>query len=374
MAATVPSMIGQFNMKNLQMLQEMGYEVHVACDFNDRSIWTSERVQQFIDQLDQMSIKRHQIDFARHPLKLQKHIRSYRQLKHLFQENRYAFVHCHTPVASVLCRLVAHRFKTKCIYTAHGFHFYEGAPLKNWLIFYPVEKIFAKWTDVLITINQEDFKRATQKLHAKNVQYVPGVGIDINRFSGVHIDIEKKRADLAVDEEDIMLLSVGELSVRKNHELVIRALSEIDHTNIQYFICGKGEKEDDLRALIQELGLEQHVTLLGYRNDITELCHAADLFVFPSYQEGLPVALMEAIACKTPVACSRIRGNTDLVQEHLFDAHRVDELVTLLNTITINRKDLHTQMQVSVEANYDRLKSFDMSYVAEKMREIYASL
>lgn len=371
MAATVPSMIGQFNMDNLRILQDMGYEVHVACDFTDRSVWTTARVQRFIDQLDQMKIHHYQIDFARTPLKLKKHLVSYIQLKKLFRENHYAFVHCHTPVASVICRIVAHQKRTKCIYTAHGFHFYNGAPWKNWLIFYPIEKFLSKWTDVLITINREDYLRATTKFHAKNVQYIPGVGIDMNRFVCDPAIANAKRTELGLSDEDIMLVSVGELSSRKNHESVIRAIKMLDYSNIKYFICGKGELEEHLRNLIHELDLTQNVILLGYRNDIKELCHAGDLFVFPSHQEGLPVALMEAIACKMPVICSKIRGNTDLVQDYMFDSHSVENQAILLKKITKSRTELHKQMQKSVEANYEHLKAFDLSCVSGMMRKLY---
>ena len=372
MAATVPSMIGQFNMDNLRILQQLGYEVHVACDFEDRSVWTSERVQQLVEQLKKMGIGYFQVDFARSPLKLQKHLRSYTQLKKLFQENQYTFVHCHTPVASILCRTVAHQFQTKCIYTAHGFHFYDGAPLKNWIIFYPIEKFFSRWTDVLITINREDYRRATEKFHAKQVQYVPGVGIDMHQFTCDPAVAEQLRASLNVSEEDIMLLSVGELSTRKNHAVVIQAIRQLNNPHIKYFICGIGELEEKLKTMIHDLGLEQNITLPGYRSDVKELYHAADLFVFPSHQEGLPVALMEAIACKTPVVCSQIRGNTDLVQNDLFDPRHTEQLVFLLQKITHSRKELHTQMRPAVEANYEHLKAFDLTAVSAMMRDIYS--
>ena len=165
MLATVPSMIGQFNMNNIQILQELDYEVHVACDFKDRSVWTDERVEKFIVQLEEQNVKKIQVDFSRSPLKLWKHKKSYAQLKKLFEDNEYAFIHCHTPIASVICRLVSHKMKVKCIYTAHGFHFFKGAPLKNWVIYYPIEKFLSRWTDIIITINKEDYQRAKEKFY-----------------------------------------------------------------------------------------------------------------------------------------------------------------------------------------------------------------
>ena len=82
---------------------------------------------------------------------------------------------------------------TKCIYTAHGFHFFKGAPKINWLLFYPIEKLCSYWTDILITINREDYQRAKKSFHAKKIEYVPGVGIDLKKFQTGLIDVEKKR-------------------------------------------------------------------------------------------------------------------------------------------------------------------------------------
>ena len=265
---------------------------------------------------------------------------------------------------------------TKVIYTAHGFHFYDGAPKKNWLMFYPVEKECSRLTDVLITINKEDYNRAKKSFHAKETMYVPGVGVDTDKFSSGLIDIALKRNELGVEKNQYMFLSVGELSKRENHEVVIKALSKIDTVDYKYFIVGKGELEKYLEDLVKALGLENKVYLLGYRTDVSELCQAADLFIFPSHQEGLPVALMEAIACKTNVICSNIRGNVDLVLDdaYLFDEHNVNAVVDCINALVDSKKReiFLEDSKEMVLKNYNHLKKFDLLAVREAMRKIYS--
>ena len=374
MTATVPSMIGQFNMDNIQILQKLGYEVDVACDFNDRSVWTDQRVNAFIEELEKKHIRHFQIDYSRNPLDIKSSVKAYKQLYELFTERRYVFSHCHTPVASVLCRIVAHKMKVKCIYTAHGFHFFKGAPLKNWLVFYPIEKFLSHWTDSLITINKEDYERARKSFHSKNVEYVPGIGIDTKRIANIKCDGEEIRKKLGVSNSDIMLFSVGELSNRKNHEVVIRIIKKIDNPNIKYYIAGQGSLESELLKIIENENLQNQVFLMGFRTDVIELCKACDIFVFPSKQEGLPVALMEAIACKVPVICSRIRGNVDLVlnDKYIFGCNSIEELEMILAECI--GKDIKEKFKNSIDENYNNLKKFDIENIRKKMNSIYVKM
>lgn len=301
-----------------------------------------------------------------------------RELREVVSKNTYDIVHCHTPIAAACVRVACRRLRKngmKVVYTAHGFHFFKGAPLKNWLFYYPVEKLLSYWTDCLITINREDYKRAKKKFHAKRTEYVPGVGIDLEKFSSGFVDINEKRKSLGISENDIMLLSVGELSERKNHEAVIRALAGIDNAEIKYFVAGQGGLQGHLSALIKEYGMEDNITLLGYRTDISELCQAADLFVFPSKQEGLPVAMMEAIACGTPVICSRIRGNVELIQNEMamFDPDDVKELTACLRWYIGEKKrsEFKEGWEKEATANYKHLLMYDIRNVCSDMNRLY---
>ena len=216
MVATVPSMIGQFNMNNIHILQNLGYEVDVASDFTDTSFWPGEKIENFKKELAALNVKTFQLDFSRSMFKFNRHVRSYKETLELISERKYSFIHTHTPIASAIVRLAAHKTKTKVIYTAHGFHFYNGAPLKNWMIFYPIEKYLSKYTDVLITINKEDYTRAKKNFRVKEIVYVPGVGIDLHRIDSIITRCSELRNKLGLKPNEKMLISVGELSTRKN--------------------------------------------------------------------------------------------------------------------------------------------------------------
>lgn len=371
MVATVPSMIGQFNMDNIRILQEMGYEVHVACNFKDYSVWTRERIEKFRGDLANLKVKEVQVEFARTPYDISKLLQAYKKLRKLIKGQKYEGLHCHTPVAGMVTRLAAIHTKTKVIYTAHGFHFFKGAPLKNWLIYYPVEKICSYMTDVLITINKEDYALAKKKMAAKRVEYVPGVGIDLDKFKQCTLDRTKKRKMINVSENDIMLLSIGELSVRKNHKIVLDAIAELGDEKIKYCICGTGEEKGNLIRYSYELGIQDQLILLGFRTDIVELCNISDLFVFPSIQEGLPVALMESIACKVPSICSRIRGNIDLINDdnYLFNPLNTEEVMKKIAFSLNNKKNNEV-----VEGNYLRLKRCSIDKIRLEMKKIYSMI
>ena len=280
-ATVVKTHINVFHLPYLKWFKEQGYEVHVAAknDFvNEPCI---------IPNCD----KFYDISFARFPFS-EANIKAYNQLKKIITENRYDIIHCHTPVAGVLTRLAARNCKnTEVIYTAHGFHFFKGAPLLNWLIYYPVERFCARFTDKLITINKEDYERALHFRLRKNgkVYYVPGVGIDIEKIKNTKVDVHQKKKGLNISENIPVLLSVGELNKNKNHIAVLNALSKLQDKQFIYLICGRGALKEYLREKIKELRLENKVRLLGYRNDITEILKIADLFIFPSKREGLPV-------------------------------------------------------------------------------------
>ena len=156
MVATVPSMIGQFNMNNIRILHKLGYEIDIATDFQDTSVWPKERVEQFKESMRLIGVRCFQISFSRSPFKVKRHFCSYKEVKQLIKQGQYSIVHTHTPIASAIVRYAARSMHTTVIYTAHGFHFYSGAPLLNWIIFYPLEKWMSHYTDILITINKED--------------------------------------------------------------------------------------------------------------------------------------------------------------------------------------------------------------------------
>lgn len=311
--ASVASMIGQFNRDNISLLQKMGYKVDVACNFKNGSTFSAESAKKLKKELIDQGVRCFHIDFSRSPVQIGKHIQCYRTVKRLMLENEYLFCHCHSPIGGAIARIAGHTTKTKIIYTAHGFHFYKGASILNWAIYYPIELLLSYWTNCLITINKEDYCRAKHKFHAKKTVYIPGVGIDTKLFREITTDRNEKRLEIGVKAEEILILSVGELSVRKNHMVILDAIIHLED-NVKYYIVGQGQLKEIIERRAKELGISNRVKLLGYRNDIKELLWAADIFAFPSLQEGLPVALMEAEAARIPLVASDIRGNNDIVR------------------------------------------------------------
>ena len=295
------------------------------------------------------------------------------QIRRLVEQEQYDIVHCHTPIAAACTRLACRKLRkklgVKVFYTAHGFHFFKGAPIKNWLLFYPMEKLCAHYTDKLITINQEDYNRAKRKMKAKEVCYVPGVGVDFSRFQGITVDRAAKRRELGLPENGTILLSVGELNENKNHQTVIRALAQMQRDDLYYMIAGVGTKEEELKDLAACLGLADQVQLLGYRSDVPELCYAADLFCFPSFREGLPVSLMEAMGSGLPCVASRIRGNTDLLDSEggaFFDPHSVEQCrCAILEVLSGDRVRMG-------QHNIQKTKVFSAENVLKIMKTIYS--
>lgn len=371
--ASVASMIDQFNMPNIELLISMGYEVHVACNFTEGNTCSHERIGVLKNNLMKLGVKVHQIDFKRNIMKFSDNIKAYNQVKKLVNDNKYKFIHCHSPIGGVVSRLVGKATKTKVIYTAHGFHFFKGAPLKNWICYYPIEKWLSRYTDVLITINEEDCERAKSKFKAKRVEYIAGVGIDLEKFSTVEIDRDLKRRELGLPEGVFVVLSVGELNNNKNHEVIIRSIAKIDNPNIHYIICGQGNLDRYLRNLSKELDIENQVHLLGFRKDIPEICKVSDVFAFPSYREGLSVALMEAMANGLPVVCSNIRGNSDLIEDgkggYLVEPADVEGFAKYIKDL-IDDSMLRSEFG---EFNLKKIENYSIENVLREIEKIYNS-
>ena len=365
-ATVVKTHIMEFHIPYLKMFKEMGWETAVAArnDYEN----PADCVIPYCDIY-------YNVPFERNPLK-PGNLKAYNELKRVIDDGEYDIIHCHTPVGAMLTRLAAKQARkkgTKVFYTAHGFHFYKGAPAINWILYYPVEKWLSRYTDVLITINKEDYERA-KTFKAGKVCYVPGVGIDLKKFNAGYVNKEQKRKEIGVSADDFVLLSVGELIPRKNHEVVIRALSvlkQLDKLNhIEYVICGRGAYEIDLKKLAEGLDVADHVHFLGYRNDISEICNCADLFVFMSHQEGLPVALMEAMACGLPAVCSNIRGNTNLIEDGVTGLLANNTPEEVAESISEMKSDTALRSRVA-SAALQKIKQFDLSSVEDEMSKIY---
>lgn len=361
-ATVVKKHIMQFHLPTLEMLKDNGWETHVAGG-NDYINPSDCR----IPHCDVY----HEIDFARFPFHV-KNIKAYRELKKIIDKGGYDLIHCHTPVGGVLTRLAARGARkkgTKVFYTAHGFHFFKGAPLLNWLIYYPVEWLCSYMTDCIITVNEEDYRRAKKRFRAKNTEKINGVGVNVE--ASKNTDAENTGKDMGITEDDIVLLSVGEVRKLKNHKTIIKAMAMLLEKRIHYIIAGEGNLEKELVKLAESLGVSDRVHLLGYRNDISALIGMSDIFCFPSYREGLSVAVMEAMAGGLPVLASRIRGNTDLIDEgmggFLYRPDDVDGFAEGIEKLCADRQCAREMTQY----NLKKIKMYDVVAVCAQLRKIY---
>lgn len=357
----------QFELNDVRLLQSMGYEVHYATNYEHEDMYADA-----VRVIREHGVILHQIDFVRSPYNIIANEKAYRQLKELMRMEQFDGIHCHTPMAGALARLAANANGTKpVLYTAHGFHFYKGCPLKNKLIYQTAETFLARYTDAQITINREDFAAAQKFPLRGKAYYVPGIGVDVKKISSVQVDRATKRAELGIPQDAFVFITVGELITRKNQELLIRAFSNANVTNAQLLICGSGREKEHLEQRMQELKIADKVHLLGFRRDIYELLKCSDAFVFPSKQEGLPVALMEAMAAGLPCIASRIRGNVDLLKRsrYLFEPADENMLCQLLNDAANG-----VQIEQECELNWETLKKYDIKNVSKEMRSIYSAV
>ena len=307
--ATVDSHILQFHIPYLKMFKEKGYEVHVATNGTE--------------EIPYCDVK-HVVSFERNPIKIN-NLKAIRQLKKIINENNFEIIHCHTPMGSVVTRIAAKKARkkgTRVIYTAHGFHFFKGAPITNWLMFYPVEKYLSKYTDCLITINQEDYKLAKKKFKkCKQIELVHGVGVDESKFNFKLSDEEKHklRESLGLKDDDFVLIQVGELNKNKNQIMAIKAMEKLvkENSKIHLLIVGKGKLENYYKGKIQEYNLEQNIHMLGYRNDIPKLMKISDVLLSLSYREGLPVNVIEGMIGGLPIIATDRRGQRNLVKDNI---------------------------------------------------------
>lgn len=331
----------QFWLYHIENLIKNGFEVELVCSH------VGDKLDDLKEKLKIIgNPKLTVVDLKRNPLSLH-NIHGYFQLRKYLAENKYDIIITNEPVMGVMTRLAARtarkKFGTKVIYFAHGFHFWKGAPVQNWLIFYPIEKIGSHFADIIVTMNEEDYHLAKNHFNSAEIKYTYGIGADLSQYSFNQQVREEKRKSLNLNDSDFMLFSTSELTKRKNIRLAIDVVNKLvsDGYNVKFFVRGKGNLLNNLNNHIKELNLENSVFLLGYGKDVKEMCMAADVFLFTSVQEGLPVAVMEAMSCSLPCVVSKIRGVTDLVKNgksgYVCSLDNIDEFVDSIKLLADNK-------------------------------------
>ena len=369
--ASVASMIEQFNMSNIKLLQELGYKVDVATNFKNSGTITIQKTEELIKELKNKNVDCIQIDFNRRVFS-KKNIYAYKQIKKTIDENNYDLIHMHSPIGGVCGRIAAKKARkkgTRVIYTAHGFHFFKGAPITNWLIFYPVEKYLSKYTDCLITINQEDYELAKRKFKkCKQIELIHGVGVDNKKFNFEMPEQEKHKLKegLGLADDDFVLIQVGELNKNKNQIMAIDAMKELvkENNKIHLLLVGKGELEEYYKNKIREYKLENNIHILGYRTDIPSLMKISNVLLSLSYREGLPVNVIEGIMTGLPIIATDCRGNRELVERKCIVKDE-KELIDNINSIFNN----YRYQKQEKDKNNDNVKKYELSEIEKQMRE-----
>ena len=369
---TISGFVPQFEMNDVKILKEYGYQVHYASDFKN-PVYSIDK-----EKLEAEGMVLHHIDIKKSPFRIKHQIKAYRQLKRIIREENIQLVHCHNPMGGEVGRLAAKASKKNpyVIYTAHGFHFYKGAPKKNWMLFYTAERFLARYTDRLITINHEDYDRAC-RFHLKKggkVERIPGVGVDMKKFCRQDALRGKKRAELGIPENAFHIVSVGELVENKNHEIMIRAIGDLPMKDVYYSICGYGGNLEHLKKLINASGLEERVQLLGYRTDIPEVLQSADCFAFPSKREGLGIASIEAMACAVPMIAADNRGTREYMHDKengiVCDPYKIEEFKNAIIEL-YQSEELREYMAINCRTTAEQ---FGIEATDKIMRRIYGEI
>lgn len=341
--ASVDRHINAFHIPYLKYFKDNGYDVHVAANGEEEI---------------QYCHKRYLVHFERNPFN-KNNILAYKELKKIISEEKFEIIHTHTPMASVLTRLAARKVRkngTKLIYTAHGFHFYKGAPVINWIIYYPIEKFLSKYTDCLITINKEDYYLSKDKFKCK-VEYIPGVGVDSSKFN---IDISEKekndlRDEIGISNKDFVMIIVGELNRNKNQIFAINAMKVLvkEYSNIKLLLVGAGHLQDQYQEIIINSNLQDNIKILGYRKDVPKLLKISNVLLSLSHREGLPVNVIEALVSGIPAIVTECRGNVDLVTNEkngcIVGNNNIEELKEAILNIYLNKD----KSEISNTAVYD---------------------
>lgn len=359
--ATVQSHIAQFHKAFIKALKENNYLVHVAAKNN-----LDEKNGLKLEEPD----KTFDIPFSRSPFSF-RNIKAYKQLKELILKNKYDIIHCHTPMGGVLTRVAAKKSKAKVFYTSHGFHFYKGAPIKNWLLYYPIEKKLSKNTDIIFTINEEDFQRANKKFNKTKIIKTNGVGFNIQRLTNI---TEFNICELFPNVKTHFVITlIGELNDNKNQKFVIEALGNIliQKTNIIVLIVGNGPNSDKLLKIINKNKLENNIKLLGYRTDISGILNKTDVVISASKREGLGQNIIEAMFTGKIIMASNVRGHRDLIIDgqngFMFNLKNKKEITSKFLYILENYNDLNN---IKINAKNDSLK-YKETEVNSKMISIY---
>jgi glycosyltransferase involved in cell wall biosynthesis len=361
--ATVNSHIYHFHIPFMKHLRMKGYDVEAA----------AAPIYGFKKNIEEEDFVFHSIPFSRNPFHPMNFV-AFFKLFRLLKKNNYRLIHTHTPVASFFGRFAAKLAGVPSVlYTAHGFHFFDGAPKKNWLLYYTAERLVARYTDALLVMNQEDFENGKKLgfVPGESLFLVHGVGVDVEKFSQVQEDKEI-REELNISNDAVVVTCIAEFNQNKNHDFLLDAWYEISKRkkNIKLFLVGDGDLVKEMREKVK-YNKESSVFFLGKREDIPRILKESDINVLVSKREGLPRSIMEAMASGKPVIATDIRGNRDLIHDGVNGyLVKLGDVEGLANSIIKLAEDDDLRKQMGKKAQ-EIIKAYSLENVLVEMAEIY---
>lgn len=357
---TVSRTINAFLIPHINMLLDNGYEVHCACSI-DKPV---------DKELQRRGVKIFEVPFSRNPLGI-RNIKAFIKLEELQRINDYDIVHVHTPIAAIYGRLLKLNFPSlRIIYTAHGYHFLKGGSKLGWILYYPIEKIMAKFTDVTININKEDYEITKEKLKPKKCYLLNGVGLDLDKYKKLSSkEIQEKRKKFGLKDKDFVVLMIAEINKNKNHIQLINAMDILKdkYPNIKVLCIGDGTLKESLEKQIILRNLQNNIFMLGYRLDVNKLINISDIGILLSRREGLPRNIMEFMACGRKVIATDIRGCRDLIcDETIGTLVNVDDYESTAKAI----EKYYILNDKSFEVS-EEIRKYDIDSINSKLLKIY---
>ena len=341
----------------IEPLLELGHELVWAADFS-----------KFVGNLEDINCKIIQIPINSNPLKLCNY-KAYKKVLNIIDEEKIEAIYCATPIGGTIGRLAGKKKKIKpVIYAAHGFLYHKNSSKLRKFIFRSHEKLLSKHTDIFITITKEDYDEAVKFKLRKNGKLflIHGAGVEVGKQ--VLINKEQKRSEFGIHSNAKVIVSAGFLNKNKNNKVVVNALGKLQNKNVYYVVCGEGSELDNLKKLTKKYKLEDNIIFAGFRTDIAEVMAMSDIFVMPSFREGVPRSLLEAMDLGLPCIGARTRGLTEIIVDgvggYVCHPKKPNEFATAIDKLVNNSNDFGTR-------NKEEVKKYSKECVIEELTNIF---
>lgn len=356
--------IRKFHIPFILRMKELGWQVDVAC-----------RLDEPVPECDHA----YDLPCDRNPLRGGL-IGSIKLLRQLVRENGYDVVHCNTVTGAIVARIACAPLRkegVKVFYTCHGMHFFKGASAARWVSGWPMEKMLAPMTDVLITINGEDRDMAHKHLSACGaIEKIDGIGVNLDKYRRGSMTREERteyRNSLGLNAEDFVITYVAELIANKNQQALLKMLDMIrdEIPNAKLMLVGPDHEDGKLIAQAQQMGLADRVLCLGWRSDVPKLLGCSDLYAASSRSEGLPLNIIEAMCSGLPVVALRNRGHCELIDHgrNGFLADREDARGLADHVLALHREEA-LRHRITAQAMED-VNRYDTEQVLRQLTAIY---